>query len=354
MKILAFPRDNNPYQELLYRPMRRAGVEVAYLEGPSGSHTLNLLMVPFLLVAKRFQGFDVLHMHWTYSFRLPFSKGRLARAFMELLACGTWLFAKLLGMKLVWTAHNAQPHEPLFLNDRRTHRFLGNLADCVIVHSAAAETQLRDMGVTNKRMKIIPHGSYIGEYPDDVTRAAARKRLGLDADARVFLFFGLIRPYKGVEQLLRAFSAAADRRAVLIVAGQVQDAALRQTLEAACNDTRLYLMLERVADDRLQYLFRAADFTVLPYEKSTTSGVSLLSASFACPIIAPDQAAFADIPKEMRISYAPGELAAALKFAIGLSAKEQRAKSDAARRYAESLAWDDIAAQTVTFLEFGK
>lgn len=351
MKILAFPRDNNPYQELLYKPMRQAGVSVGYLDGPSRSHTLNLLMMPFLLIIKRLQGFDVLHVHWTYTFRLPFSKGALARGSMELLAAMMWLLAKLLGMRLVWTAHNAQPHEPLFLNDRQAHRFLGNMADRIIVHSAAAKDQLETLGVTNKHIEIIPHGNYIGVYPDKISRSAARKRLGLAPDTSVFLFYGLIRPYKGVEQLLQAF-AVYKGNAALVIAGEVQDAGFRRMIEeAARTDSRLHPMLFHVPQDDTQYLFRAADFTVLPYERSTTSGVALLAASFACPIIAPDQAAFAAMPLDMRVAYQPGTLADALTRAATLTPARQRKMSAAARSYAETLPWRTIAEQTVEFLE---
>ncbi len=352
MRILAFPRDENPYQELLYRPMRKAGARVVYLEGMSSSHTLNLLMMPFRLIAKRLQGFDVLHVHWTYLFYLPFGSGRTARGFLEFWAAVIWLLTKLLGMKLVWTAHNVRPHEPVFLNDRRAHRFLGNLADHVIVHSPAAEAQLREIGVRNTRLKVIPHGNYIGAYPDGATRMASRKHLNIAADAHVFLFFGLIRAYKGIEQLLAAFASLKDPNAVLIIAGEVQQEDLRAIIESASKkDNRLLLRLERVADDQLQYLFCAADFTVLPYEKSTTSGVALLAASFACPLIVPDQAAFADIPDAARISFAPGGLADALRYGAFVSTVDQEAKSAAARQYAESLSWDNVAADTIAFLE---
>jgi glycosyltransferase involved in cell wall biosynthesis len=355
MKILVFPRDGNPYQELLYRPMRQAGTTVAYLEGSSGSHTLNLLTMPFMLIARRFQGFNILHVHWTYPFRLPFGRGPIARGYVELLAYIVWLLAKLLGMKLVWTAHNARPHEPLFLDDVRAHRFLGNVADRVIVHSKAAEMQLREMGITNKNIMIIPHGNYIGVYPDETSRALARKKLRIASDASVFLFYGLIRPYKGVEQLMTAFAGLKDDNAVLVIAGNVQDAGLRQMIErAAKRDARLRLMLRHVPDNESQYLFRAADFTVLPYAKSTTSGVALLAASFACPIVAPDQAAFADMPVGMRIAYPAGKLAKALQKAAEASAARQHDMGDTARRYAESLSWDGIAAETLAFLESGK
>ena len=358
MKILAFPRDHNPYQELLYGAMRRQNVAAGYLEGPTGSHTVNLLMLPLMLTRARLQGYNTLHVHWTFPFSLPFSlpssRSAAVRACMEFWAAGLWLLAKLYGMRLIWTAHNVRPHEPLFLNDARAHRFLGRLSDRIIVHTQAARQQLASIGLGSHRVAVIPHGNYVGMYPDTVTKQEARNKLGITSGGTVLLFFGLIRPYKGIEALLTAFEALdkdlPDVR--LVIAGSVQDEAMRRRLEtAAAKNPKLHIQLTYVADDQLQYLFRAADYTVLPYERSTTSGVSLLACSFDCPIIAPQQAAFLDIPEAAKITYAAGRLADGLRQAAAAGAERQHRQSRAAREYAAALSWDTIAAETITCIE---
>jgi beta-1,4-mannosyltransferase len=355
MKILAFPRDANPYQELLYQPMREQGVTVQYLEGPTTSHTLNTLLMPAMLTVHRLRGCDTVHVHWTFPFRLPFG-GKVVRALMEIWAAGFWLLVKLYGMQLVWTAHNAQPHEPVFLDDRRAHRFLGKLADRIIVHTAAAQQQLQDLGVPARRMAIIPHGSYIGSYPDTVTQAVARQKLGLNPKSTVVLLFGLIRPAKGIEQLLEVFQTLPKTDGlVLLVAGAVQDGTLRHLLEQTAErlDGRIQLDLRHISDDEVQYFFRSADFAVLPYEKSTTSGVSLLACSFALPIIAPRQAAFADIPAAAQINYEAGTLGVALTQAAATLPIARQQLGAAALEYAQKLSWPNIATQTVSFLKAG-
>jgi beta-1,4-mannosyltransferase len=351
MKILAFPRDANPYQELLYQPMRQQGVAVQYLEGPTGSQTLNLVLLPLLLTVWRLRGFNVLHVHWTFPFRLSFG-GALGRLIMEAWAALCWLLVKLYGMQLVWTAHNAEPHEPIFANDHRAHRFLARCADRVIVHTPGAHAQLAAAGITAKRLAVIPHGSYIGHYPDTVSRSEARKYLELPARAPVLLLFGLIRPSKGAEQLLEAFQQL-PKHTVLVIAGSVADAGLRQKLAQAAEQTpgRIRLALHYIPDDELQYFFRSADFTVLPYEKSTTSGVALLACSFASPIVAPNQPAFADIPEAAQISYEPDGLADALLRAVQTPAVQQERYSAAAVAYAGQLSWEVIAQRTLDFLK---
>jgi glycosyltransferase involved in cell wall biosynthesis len=351
MKILALPRDTNPYQELLYKPLRAQDVTVEYLEEPTGSHTLNLFLLPFSLTRKRLQGFDTVHVHWTYPFWLPFG-GVIGRAIMEVWAASFWLLVRLYGMRLVWTAHNVLPHEQLFLNDKRAHRFLGCMASRIIVHTKAAKQQLIDLGIPSSHMRIIPHGSYIGVYPDTVTKAQARQKLDIPKTSTVLLFFGLIRPYKGIEQLLEAFAELSKKTdVVLLVAGSVQDETLQAVLEAAALiDTRVHLLLRHIPDEELQYLFRAADFTVLPYEKSTTSGVSLLACSFGCSPIVPRQAAFADIPAKAQLNYAKGHLQGALIEALAMSSAKRAVQSKAAFAYARQLSWESIATQTREFL----
>lgn len=353
MKLLAFPRDANPYQELLYGAMREQGVTVSYVEGPTGSHTLNLLLLPLLLLIRRLQGYTVLHVHWTFPFALPGGAlGAFGRGIMEIWAAVVWLVAKGCGMRLVWTAHNITPHEPLFLNDRCAHRFLAKRADRIIVHNQAARKQLQELGDIGTPVAVIPHGSYIGVFPNTYTAADARARLGVRQDNTVFLSFGLIRPQKGIEKLLKTFAGYDNPKAVLLVVGQARDSALRTAIEAAASrDPRIRLVLEYVPNDEAQYYFNAADFAVLPYEQSTTSGVAVLACSFACPIIVPQQTAFEEFPAEAQVSYQQGALLEALEAAARLPKTERQRKSQAALVFAEGLSWKAIAAKTISFIK---
>jgi glycosyltransferase involved in cell wall biosynthesis len=350
MKILVFPRDPNPYQELLYAPIREVGITVSYLEGPTPSQTLNLLCMPGMLMVRRLQGYRLLHVHWTHPFSLPWAQ-RAGRLPMQLLAGCIWRFSRLIGYRLVWTAHNVLPHEQLFWNDESAHRTLGNHAHAIITHTSAVREQLAEIGVHNPCIKTIPHGSYVGVYPDTVSREAARRHLHIPADDTVLLAFGHIRAYKGIEALLAAFESlpADDRRSVtLLVAGPPADTQLVRRLRYVQRKYRrnCKLFLAYVPDDEVQYYFRAADFTVLPYVASTTSGVAILSFSFGCPIIAPNQTAFSDLPGTAQVLFDDGRLAHALQQAIQTTDAQRRRMARAAREYAAALSWRAIARRT--------
>jgi glycosyltransferase involved in cell wall biosynthesis len=355
MKILAFPRDTNPYQELLYAPMRAAGTTVAYLDGPTHSQTLNVLLIPIMLLLRRLQGYRVLHIHWTYQFMLPWAK-KLGRLPMQVLASLCWSTAHFLGYRIVWTAHNVVPHERQFWNDIHASRRLGNAADAIITHTNGAREQLAAIGVRTNAVHTIPHGSYVGVYADTVSQAAARKRLQLPAEGTVLLFFGMIRRYKGVEQLLEAItslSSAERKRVTLLVAGKPGDQQMVHELQRArrAHPDLIKLLLRYIPDSEVQFYFRAADFTVLPYQESTTSGVALLALSFGCPIITPHQAAFLDLPPTAQLAYTPGTLAGSLRRAEKTSLTMRSRMSKAAMAYAAELSWDVIAKRTLAVFE---
>src|SRR3954452_17492458 len=103
--MLVLPRDDNPYQELLYGELRRRGVRVRYVGRLTPSHTLNLLLLLFELAGCRMAGARLVHLHWVFAFTLPFGR-RVTQQWFGLLL----RVIGLLGLRLVWTAHNVLPH----------------------------------------------------------------------------------------------------------------------------------------------------------------------------------------------------------------------------------------------------
>src|SRR5262249_62016452 len=104
-----------------------------------------------------------------------------------------------------------------------------------------------------------PRGHYIGCYPDDVPAAEARCALGLGAQDRVFVCFGQLRGYKGVDALLEAFAELSDPRLRLLIAGRpATDADAQSVLAAAQRDARVRTHLGFVPDPDVQRFLKAA------------------------------------------------------------------------------------------------
>jgi glycosyltransferase involved in cell wall biosynthesis len=346
MKILAFPRDPNPYQGLLYSEMEHLGARVTYVGRLTPSHTLNLLLLPAEMAARRMAGARLLHLHWVFGFGLPGGHRfpvarRLAQAWF-----GVWLRAtRLLGLRLVWTAHNVLPHAQVFANDVAARRALVRRCDLVLAHSPAALVGLAVLGAVPSRSLVIRHGP-MGPASPSVLRPP-----GTGDRPREFLFFGKVAEYKGVEELLAAFGDLPQGNpGRLTVAGQCDDPGLRTRLRSAAN---VRLRLEHVPEREVAALMAGADVVVLPFRRITTSGSAELALAHGRPLILPDLPGLAGLPDGAVVRYdgsVPG-LTAALTDLANADSARLAAMSAAAAAYSAQVSWHEIAVTTLAAME---
>ena len=291
MKVLFLPYWNaseNPYQSNLARALEHRGVQVLNLHEHSSRPSRRL---PLLSGIWAYGKPDILHLHWSHPYTVTNSLWR------SLIRGNRFLFElallRMLGVCVVWTVHNLLHHErhhPAI--ERFFTRRLARAAKGVVVHCEAAKDLTLDAYKLPHRnadkMHVVPHASYIGDYPNEVSRSQAREALDLDEANRVFLFLGTLRPYKGVERLVQVFRGLDAPHALLIVAGKPMNDDVLRALEARRkNDSRIRIYPGFVPDGEIQTYMNAADVVVLPFTDVLTSGSALLAMSFAKPIIAP-------------------------------------------------------------------
>ena len=329
--LSAAPRAANPYIDLLCGGLAGAGVAVTLVQEPGEDGLPE--------AARRT---DLLHLHWLELWgRPPYSSlaglgrwglpGRGLRRWLEPALNSDAAFArrrqrfldrffaaledyKARGGWLVYTVHNLGQHEGEggAVEAAAAQRLLA-LADGVHVHAEYMAEEVRKLrgGSVGDRpqqsptdpgptVTVIPHGHYIDVYPNTATRADARHALDLPLTVNrspltIFLFLGLLRPYKGLEELLPAFGSLPDLNAALLVAGRPRpsDYAARLAAQAG-DDPRVRWHPHFVPDDQVQLWMNAADVVVLPYRQITTSGAAMLAWSFGKPVIAPALPAFTE------------------------------------------------------------
>lgn len=205
-------------------------------------------------------------------------------------------FCKLLGMKVVHTAHNVLPHEPQ-PGDVAKYRALYSMCDFLIVHSQAAKTSLSEkFARIDAKLVVAPYGLYtmFPRVPD--LKAEVRRRLGIEEDQVALLFFGGIRPYKNLDAVLTALRTAALGRAVLIVAGHEMGyddldpgeplGRTKKTVEALKLSDRVRLVGGKLGLRDTAEIFEAADAVLLPYTESYGSGQLLLAMTYGKFIMA--------------------------------------------------------------------
>jgi glycosyltransferase involved in cell wall biosynthesis len=240
---------------------------------------------------------------------LLYASPHLARSLRLLLAVLLGLvWAKVGGCRVVYTVHNLDPHEQVFpLLNRIANRTVFALADAVHVHDEEARRSTVRAYRRRDRIYVIPHGSYVGAYLNNCTKQEARGLLNLAQDAFVYLFLGQVRRYKGIEDLVVAFSQLASESTELVIAGNLHDVAYGEQLTLLTRGrAAIHTWFQYVPDSEIQYFMNACDVCVLPYREVVTSGAAVLAFSFGRPIIAPALGGFSELAADGRgIVYSP-------------------------------------------------
>ena len=215
------------------------------------------------------------------------------------------LYYKVLGKKIALTAHNVnqarRDSKDSFLN-RTTLKIQYRLCDHIFVHTQKMKEELcQDFGVAEKAVTVIRH-PINNAFPDTkLTPADAKRRLGLENDEKAILFFGRIRPYKGIEYLLDAFRLlSTDEQAKyrLIVAGEPKKGSeeylheIQQSIKRDFNQGQVILRIQFIPDEEMELYLKGADVLVLPYKEIFQSGVLFLAYSFGLPVVATDVGSF--------------------------------------------------------------
>jgi glycosyltransferase involved in cell wall biosynthesis len=213
------------------------------------------------------------------------------------------LVARVAGMRVVIELHELQDPGEAGLALARGYghwglRALIRFAHGCIVHSKA-DWQLFESsyGPMDMRVALVPHGPYdqykdLEEATDPATRAAVSAvRTAPRSDGVVnLLFFGLIRPYKGLEDLLRVFNALPREEAErfwLTVVGETWEGCTEpaRLIATSPHADRITFVNEYVPDEVVGAAFAHADVAVLPYLRSSSSGILHVSMSWGLPIV---------------------------------------------------------------------
>ncbi|MFT4153211.1 glycosyltransferase [Parafilimonas sp.] len=289
MKIAAFPafknKDKNPHQYLLYTAIIAEGNVVQEFS------TANILK----------NRYDIVHVHWPESNKLR--KG-FSRA-VGYVAVFNFLIrlSKMKGSKIVWTVHNLASHEKKMPGLEAFHfKLFTKMLDGIIVMNSKTSDKAVEKypALKNTRRALIPRGHYKTSYENTMSFYDARQKLNLNEEAKVFLFLGQIRSYKGIEEFLKVFEQTTDEQYRFIIAGSVGKAneSYGEYLHGLVKDKRVQLHIRFIPDDELQVYFNAADLVVLPYKDILNSGSLLLALSFNKPVIVPAHESIQEIVTE--------------------------------------------------------
>jgi glycosyltransferase involved in cell wall biosynthesis len=259
-----------------------------------------------------------------------------------------WLDGFLLPRRpLVLTAHDLLPREPR-PGQAVAQRRLYERMDALVVHSDYGRGQLvENLGADPAKVHVIHHGAFA-----HLTRQHSELPLPAELDgvtAPVVLFFGLLRPYKGIEVLLEAWCGIDDAELWIVGMPRMPLDGLR-----AAAPPGVRFVPRFISDPELPAFFRRADIIALPYartERFDQSGVLATALAFGKAIVLSDVGSFGEVAAAGAARLVPpGDAEAlhvALKALLSDDAERGRLAAAADAVAAREYSWDEAARKTL-------
>ncbi len=210
------------------------------------------------------------------------------------------LYYRLLGKRLIFTAHNvstaSRDSRRSTLNEWSL-RYLYRHVDRVFVHTRKMKDEVvRRFGTPPERISALSFPVNNVTPRCTLTKEESRRRLGLDTTGRILLFFGNIAPYKGVEDAVHALAKLQTpgfHDLSLLIVGRIKECPeywnnMTSLWKELGLDGRIKSRIEFVPEDEVGCYFKAADVLLLPYRNIYQSGVLFLSYNQGLPVIASD------------------------------------------------------------------
>lgn len=282
---------------------------------------------------------DVLVMKYWMSFFGP-SLGHVAGA------------VKRNGARVATILDNVLPHERRFFDTPFTTYFLRRSSGFVAM-SEKVKADLLSLR-PDARVTVLPHPLY-DHFGERMDAREARERLGVPAAAKVSLFFGFIRHYKGLDLLLEAI-ATLPKDHWLVIAGEPYGdmGAIQALIDRPGIRERVVDRIRYIPDHEVPMYFSAADAVVLPYRSATQSGITAIAQHFEVPVIATDVGGLKELVMHERTGLIvpaaePAAIAASIhSFFESGRAADMRANMAALKK---ELSWERFAADMLRFVE---
>lgn len=219
--------------------------------------------------------------------------------------------------KIIAIFDNVIPHEK-HPGDKPLTRYFTSVIDGAVVMSESVRNDLSGFR-TGIPVILNPHPLF-DNFGEKVDRKEALAHLGLNATFNYILFFGFVRPYKGLDLLIRAFrwvnEEYPDTR--LIVAGEFyeDEKPYRQMIEEEGLRDHIILFNRFIGNNEISWFFSSAELVVQPYKSATQSGVTQIAYHFEKPMIVTNVGGLSEIVPDGKCGYVVEPDSAAIAEAI--------------------------------------
>lgn len=256
--------------------------------------------------------------------------------------------ARLAGVKLVWVAHNVRPHERASTQGFLEKRFIGALDGVIYLSEASREAVRATYQLPRRTVELTTvHGAYAETAPVAYTPPTpdARVRLGN---------FGLVRPYKNIEELVAAAATLDPAAVTLTVRGRRHDRAYAAALEESARAAPAIVMElsdDVLPEDALERWLDTLHGVVLPYRDILNSGAAIHALSRGRPVLVPARGAMPELARIIGAEWVRLYDGALTHETLQGFAAHLRAIPAGARPDLSPIAWDRVRDDLARFLD---
>lgn len=250
------------------------------------------------------------------------------------------------GIKVIYLCHNVTDHEENFIK-RQISKLAIRVADGYILHSNEENDKLKKIKPqANILIRVHPIYTHFPKPDKDI-----KKRGRLEV-----LYFGLIRPYKGLSVLIDAMGKLNDPQVHLSIVGEVWGAKDKEEFIDSIKKSKnasIDYNFEYVSEGQAAEYFDRADVVVLPYLSATGSGVITLAYHYGKPVIATAVGGLRDVVIDGKTGWlikpkSPDELAQTI---AGVSRKDVQKMRPSINNYCQENSWDNMAKEIIKFVD---
>lgn len=246
--------------------------------------------------------------------------------------------------RVIFVCHNVIAHESGWLSRIMTRLTL-RLGDSFLVHSTQDKHDLESM-VDHPVVKQVEFPAYVLPDLRLCSREQAREKLNIQGD--IVLFFGFVRPYKGLSVLLEAMAIVLQQRqCTLVVAGEIwgNPGVYTEQIQRLGLADRVRLVADYIPQHDVATYFGASDLVVLPYLSATGSGVVKLAYSYHRPVVVTSVGSLPEAVIEGETGYVvqSGDAEALARSILAYFNRSDRAAVEALiARHVQQFSWGQV------------
>jgi len=265
---------------------------------------------------------------------------------------------KLRKKKIILTVHNVSFHESIIF-DKFLTKMVFPFVDIFIAHSKENIKKLeKSFGIRRDKIIIVPMGVHSMYSDSIISKKKAKRFLNLPINKKILLFFGNIREYKGIDDLIKAFSVVNKKikDSMLLIAGEpwIKWNKYQNLIKKYKLENKIRIHLHYIPKSEVNFFFSASDLVVLPYKFfDAQSGIGNIALAFNKPIVVTNVGGLSELVRDKRAIAKPNNYKNLSEVIMRILEDKKLIKSlsEDSKKLSRIYSWDRIAKKTIKIYE---